>query len=414
MTDSVDWADDIKDRGEAKYFHGRKKILARFRKRLQFAVDDAKEGTTFLIQAAPGAGKTALLAECARLAKKQNWDTVEVDTRALWNTDSMCLALEDGWMPLLDEIASEGGFDKWIHVRGSVKFKLPGHTPQSIIARGKAPLLLILDEAQELGQWKGAERTQENHELVQTFLNRVHNGKLASRPVMLIAGGLGTTKQAFKDMGVSRLKTNCHVDLEPLKPEEERKVIVDWLQLEGKAKGDPLPWINAIAAETHGWPQHIACYAQVAALQVLADRRRMTPSGLNVVMEAGRKERAKFYEARVEDFEDDELHYIARMLRDVPPRHSFTKQYLIDALKGTYGVAKAERLFQRALHKGILDKRSNQYMIPIPSMHDWLVTHFGHDQGVSPIFMPLSSGPRLSPERPLDTYYPSKESDHKR
>ena len=141
---------------------------------------------------------------------------------------------------------------------GAVKFKLPGHTPQSIIARGKAPLLLILDEAQELGQWKGAERTQENHELVQTFLDRIHNGKLASRPVMLIAGGLGTTKQAFKNMGVSRLKTNCYVDLEPLKPEEERKVIVDWLQLEGKAKGDPLPWIDAIAAEPHGWPQHIA------------------------------------------------------------------------------------------------------------------------------------------------------------
>ncbi len=215
-------------------------------------------------------------------------------------------------------------------------------------------------------------------------------------------------------MGVSRLKTNCYVDLEPLKPEEERKVIVDWLQLESKAKGDPLPWINAIAAETHGWPQHIACYAQVAALQVLADRRMMTPSGLNVVLEAGRKERAKFYEARGEDFEDDELHCIARMLRDVPPRHSFTKQYLVDALKDTYGVPKAERLFQRALHKGILDKRSNQYMIPIPSMHDWLVTHFGHDQGVSPAFMPLSSGPRLSSERPLDTYYPSKESERKR
>ncbi len=414
MSDSADWAGDIKDRGEAKYFHGRKEILARFRKRLQFAVDDAKEGTTFLIQAAPGAGKTALLAQCARLAKKQNWDTVEVDTRALWNTDSMCLALEDAWMPLLDEIASEGGFDKWVHVRGAVKLKLPGHTPQSIIARGKAPLLLILDEAQELGQWKGAERTQENHELVQTFLNRVHNGKLASRPVMLIAGGLGTTKQAFKDMGVSRLKTNCHVDLEPLKPEEERKVIVDWLQLEGKAKGDPLPWIDAIAAETHGWPQHIACYAQVAALQVLAERRRMSSSGLNVVLEAGRKERAKFCEARVEDFEDDELHCIARMLRDVPPRHSFTKQYLVDALKDTYGVPKAERLFQRAFHKGILDKRSNQYIIPIPSMHDWLVTHFGHDQGASPAFRPLSSGPRLSPERPLDTYYPPKESERKR
>ncbi len=64
-----------------------------------------------------------------------------------------------------------------------------------------------------------------------------------------------------------------------------------------------------------------------------------------MVLEAGRKERAKFYEARVEDFEDDELHCIARMLRDVPLRHSFTKQYLVDTLKDTYGVPKAGSCF---------------------------------------------------------------------
>ncbi len=33
---------------------------------------------------------------------------------------------------------------------------------------------------------------------------------------------------------------------------QERVVIQDWLQLEGRAKGDPTPWIDAIARETHG------------------------------------------------------------------------------------------------------------------------------------------------------------------
>ena len=52
------------DRGASKYFHGRRQILRDFRKLAERAIQ-AKSGTTFLIQGAPGAGKTALLAECA-------------------------------------------------------------------------------------------------------------------------------------------------------------------------------------------------------------------------------------------------------------------------------------------------------------------------------------------------------------
>ncbi len=60
------------ERGEAKYFHGREKILGNFKGLMDRAVQ-AKVGTTVMIQAAPGAGKTALLTECARLARARRW-----------------------------------------------------------------------------------------------------------------------------------------------------------------------------------------------------------------------------------------------------------------------------------------------------------------------------------------------------
>ncbi len=40
---------DLEDRGEAKYFHGRTGILDSFQRRLKWADQDPKKGTTFLI-----------------------------------------------------------------------------------------------------------------------------------------------------------------------------------------------------------------------------------------------------------------------------------------------------------------------------------------------------------------------------
>ncbi len=247
-----------------RYFHGRVKILDDFKELLGRA-KKGNSGTSILIQAAPGAGKTALLHKCAKLAENTGWEAVRVNTRAFWDTDTICQRLGNEWMPLLDEIATQGGFDKWIQIQGAAKFKLPGHTPQSIIERGNAPLLLLLDEAQTLGEQP--DRTQEHRELMQNFLNSIHNGYMG-RPVILIAAGLGATAAAFDSLGISRFDPGCHINLGPLKPEAERKVIEDWLKLEGRAKEDPMPYIDAIVQETHGWPQHIMAYVRPALKQL--------------------------------------------------------------------------------------------------------------------------------------------------
>ncbi len=373
MSDSDRRSPNLKDRGEAKYFHGRKGILADFKERLEFAEQDTKEGTTFLIQAAPGAGKSALLHECTKLAENTGWEAVRVNTRALWDTDTMCQKLGDGWMPLLDEIAVNAGFDKWIQIEGAAKFKLPGHSPQSIIERGKDPLLLFLDEAQILG--KQSDRTQEHRELMQNFLNSIHNGEMG-RPVMLLTAGLSATKRAFKDLGVSRFKTNCYVELGPLKPEAEREVIKDWLKKDGRAKGDPTPWIDAIMQKTHGWPQHVAVYAQAAALQVRGDKRVMTPQGLQAVLEVGEMQRTKFYKSRAEELDEDHRMAIARAFASAREDQTQTRKAIMASLLQDAGNQKASDIFKLALQNGVLDNRNGRYAIPIPSMFDWFIDNY--------------------------------------
>ena len=84
---------EASDRGRAKYFHGRKQILRDFIE----LVDRAKEadsGTTFLIQGAPGAGKTALLYKCEQLAEKRKWEVVGMSSAALWDPNELHRALE--------------------------------------------------------------------------------------------------------------------------------------------------------------------------------------------------------------------------------------------------------------------------------------------------------------------------------
>ena len=391
MSDSDRRSPNIEDRGEAKYFHGRKGILADFKERLKFAEQDPKKGTTFLIQAAPGAGKSALLYKCAELAEGQGWETLKINTKALWDTDAMCQILEGGWKHLLDEIAVNAGFDKWIQIQGAAKFKLPDHTPQSIIKQGKDPLLFLLDEAQTLGT--GMASTDVRYETVKVFLDSLHNGGMG-RPVMLAVAGLSSTADAFEGMDVSRFKDNCYVELGPLKPEAERAVIKDWLKKEGRAKGDPTPWIDAIARETYGWPQHVAAYAQSAALQVRTDKRLMTPRGLQAVLKVGRRQRTKFYETRAKGLDEDHRMAIASAFASARKDQTQTRKAIMESLVKAVGRQEADTVFKRALKKGVLDHRNGRYAIPIPSMFVWFIDNYFIERdppGQSP------SGPNLLP-----------------
>ncbi len=83
-----------RERGEVRYFHGRVKILDDFKELLGRA-KAGNSGTSILIQAAPGAGKIALLHRCAKLAENTGWEAVRVNTRAFWDTDTMYQSLGD-------------------------------------------------------------------------------------------------------------------------------------------------------------------------------------------------------------------------------------------------------------------------------------------------------------------------------
>ena len=273
----------------------------------------------------------------------------------------------------------KGGFDAVVKVEAELDFAVnqQNRTVLEILEEGKKPLLLMLDEAQVLGM---IDIPSSDRWVVTSVLNSIHNGGLG-RPVILLAAGLGMTLKSFESLGVSRFSRKCFMQLGALSNEAERAVIRDWLTKDGGAKGDPNVWIDAISQETSGWPHHILSYVDPAAVdQLKADGGSMTTDGLNAVLEVGREGCKAYYRERLYGFPEEERQSLAKAFANVSLGESTTRSAIVSTLTQDIGSDKAEDLFNRAWNKGLLDERDGRYVIPIPSMQDWLVTNYTREK----------------------------------
>ena len=362
----------LSDRGRARYFHGREGILKMFRETLTEA-KEANGGTVFLVQAPPGAGKTALLHECKKIAKK--WDVAQLRKKSFW--DPNILRKNIGLEPEKRQVAGkmEGGVDKGLKIVGTretVTDSSPMTTLDMLQAKNN-PLLLVLDEAQELEivQKLPAEKQID----VKDMLEYIHNGMLG-RPVVLLAAGLGMTTRVFAELGLSRIKGESLFELGRLDKESELAVIRDWLKKDGGARKNLDTWMDAIVKETYGWPQHIMAYMKPAVRQLKQDGGNLTPEGLVSVLETGRKLREKYYARRAEGIKPKERRGFAEIFQHIPEGQRLEEDEIVKPLAKRFGKKRSKKIFLRALAKGFLYERDEHYGIPIPSMRDWLVENF--------------------------------------
>ncbi len=366
----------FRDRGAAKHFRGRETILSKFREALE-EFSESKGGTIFLVQGPPGVGKTALLAKCWDIAEEQEWEVAEIDPRDLWDPDKLRKTLEIGPEIRVTGGEGEAGITKFLVAKGKAKITVDHHprTPQDILKIGDTPLLLILDEAQHLGE--DSRITGGYKDDVRDLLKRIHNSGLG-KPVILLAGGLGTTDRALNSLGIYRASLGSITNLDPLEEEEEWTVIREWLKEEGKAKGDTTDWVDAIAKETYRWPQHIIAYTVPAAAHLKENDGEMTRGELLSVLEQGRKNRREYYEGRLSDFTAKECRSLARILAASSKEGIVEQEDVIEQLDREYGMGKGEEIFWRAVRKGVfyLNKKLRCYSVPIPSLRNFIVRNF--------------------------------------
>jgi len=364
----------VADRGAAKYFHGRKQILGNFLNLVNESTEK-RTGSTFLVQGAPGAGKTALLDQCVKLAKGKQWHVANIKTGALWDKGKMLRSLGYGKMAGIGSVS----LSMLEAFTAEVSMNKPKRSTTSLNVvekRKRKPLLLILDEAQRLSTASDLSKNQFDE--AGDLLQAIHNGEL-NKPVILLVAGLGTTSGAFRSLGISRFKGGCFVELGALGNKSERAVIQDWIVKEGGAEGESTSWVDAIAEKTHGWPQHITAFAEAAAKQIQKDSGAMTLRGLEAVLRLGLKRREEYYKQRAQEITRKERCSLARLIKNVSISDGLDQEDIEITLSSEYGQDKAKQLFDRLLERGILHSHDGTYTIPIPSMREWLVSNYPPD-----------------------------------
>ncbi|MXW33140.1 MAG: ATP-binding protein [Rhodothermaceae bacterium] len=334
---------------------------------------ETRGGATFLVQGAPGAGKTALLEEMALDAMEKRWDVVEINLEDLYNPVHMAQTLGKPYVARKQTAITA---DAKLLSAERIK-EIAGDSSVSQVLENIVPrkgLLFILDEVQRVGRFSGTP----NEIQVMTTLDKLHNGKFP-HPTILLAAGLGMSKVSFGDLGISRFRGGCFVELGALGKESECAVIRDWIVKEGGATGDPAPWIDAIAQNTHGWPQHISAYGDAAAKQIQYDDGEMSSEGLQVVHRLGTERREAYYKQRAEKISRKERGSLARVMKNVSSGDGLDQEDIEAALSQEYDSDKSKDLFKRALERGILHSQDGAYTIPIPSMRTWLIANYARE-----------------------------------
>ncbi len=382
------------DRGPAKYFHGRKRILDTFRARCDRAVD-TKMGTIFMIQGAPGAGKTALTYQCMEQAEANDWKVADVSFPDLYSHHNLArrFRMTEGLKRIGNEskvyVSGKLGSDLGV-VQGEVTVKspVPNRLQDDAVqllrrAARKRGLLLVLDEAQTMRHSIG----QPGSDHLTTTLNLIHNGKIGA-PVMLLAAGLSTTEAVFDMFGISRFERNSVVYLQRLKPDSAMAVLRDYLTISGGVRGQQealAEWVSKLEQRTHGWPAHIASWGENAADILQANGGQLTSDAWTSVEQEGRKADTLYYNSRALRIKARDLSTLARLLIKRGLHAELLEEEVTAALSQGRSEEDTDTVLQRILDKGILAHSGfGDLAVPIPSMHNWLVDRYQERRKVLP------------------------------
>ena len=385
----------------APYFVGRKAELASFKEALTATLEGGGMGQTFICQGAPGAGKSALLEECAAMASQRQEATrvphivARAEPGQFGSVDGLCSAIHgairqqapDAFERLknfLRRLASRG-----ITIAGSgigpasardidpaTKLKAMEEAWKDVV------IVLLTDEAQNIEAQNQAQRARGHPESAQSRTGRqiaqfIHAGQRESR-MLLACFGLSDTMDTLGSLGVSRGSLKRRHDLRPLSIEEAAQSVAaafeDFAVTGNSGKRER--WFEALAQSSQGWPQHLRILTEAALRELKANGMALSKSSLDRVLSTGEQGKRAYYSQRLENVREHVPVY-----RKLAKEMETSGAQRLDAAQITRIAAPHLREWNTdfreflsvTVHAGILSPIGDQgYAIPIPSFAQYL------------------------------------------
>lgn len=385
--------DDHSEREDPIAFVGRDSIIRDvLRIANRMSVDRPKKGQTFVISGAPGAGKTALLAELSTQWRPHaSIVSAEVpgESKVRWMWGRLAEQLTGTpTNNLRGEIHEETTVNAGMSaiVQGTISRKEGMTVPPLVIdscaqirelADGEfqGPVIVCIDEIQNIRSDTSAAR----------LVRELHTQSDA--PVLLVCAGLGNSEQRLDDIGVSRSTRIHNILLGGLQPaetlvgaREALKVIAATAQIDPDRLVER--FAEKIAKASDNWPKHLTCYLH-GVCRALVEQQRPSPEGLNPekTLEFGHQLRQEYYQERF-----DASLAPAQALSAIYERigdQGLTRKECINLLdrhlRSTDDVefkesfASGREAFEQVLRAGVLTLHGrNRCEIPIPTLESFV------------------------------------------
>ncbi len=273
------------DKVDPPVFAGRAAVLADILASAERSWDGSgagrhgQAGATRIIQGAPGAGKSTILAELARRAAGGRTGILTLnsaDIRGPIDILGPLATLVDpeiaGDFLTRDQITrttggTVGAFGTSIGAERAMTTTPPAPEPTLVAFRDwvcratgglAGPIIIAIDEAQRL-------RYPDAHPVAKV-LQGLHDNT-TGLPLTLVLAGLGDTDAQATDMGLTRGKTRHAIGA--LDPDEVTELTRRWCGHFGLDPTGQAATLDALAAPCEGWPRHLHFALQALARAIL-------------------------------------------------------------------------------------------------------------------------------------------------
>ena len=394
----VEFMED-RDRGKASIFVGRKAELAHVQScinRLLRRQDEDAPGAdlTTVVQGAPGAGKSALLAKLKEdwpLGGKGQAVAVSLDPGAL--TLPMAVFLQavvsqvervPGFVRILRKFSSSLSLNLAGLINVEVDTEPSGSSGNEL---PPTPVILLFDEIQT--KLAGAISDQSREHLTDN-LRLLHTGEHKA-PMFPVYGGLANSADLLRAAGLTRLAMGSELTLPGFSDGEVNELMIRFVE-EHLSSARPSSstlerWGDALRRDSQGWPMHCRNFLIALCEEIEAKDWRPEDADLDTVRVSAQQLRFNYYRQRMQSALEGRYALVATILDETSRYGNMEKMHIMDVIDKAHqdcptgyfrqgalpeGVT-TEQAFDVMLHAGIIQKTGKgTFACPIPSLASYI------------------------------------------